>query len=315
MEIVDQHVKFALSSSLFFAGTCRFSPSAPISATACGQHTTAAGFGLTDQLNSFLLSSKLPSARLLHAFETCQLTSLSLSLSCLCRHKLYYVLLAFGRPNLFANSYGFLLKKAKPGLYRNLELVGILFFWCWFTALLRGLPSPGVRVMYVLACFITTSPLHVQVRPPFLPRLRLWSIGSQWLHFGHQIVLSHFGQSTEDLGPAESFPHRQLRTTMDVDCPTYLDWMHGGLHMQVSHHLFPRVPRHNLRAVNSLVQGYVQKFEHLGTVRYETHTFVKGNKKVLGVLAGVASQVKALQEVAKENVNIKAQEMRAQLKE
>lgn len=31
-----------------------------------------------------------------------------------------------------------------------------------------------------------------------------------------QIVLSHFSRSTEDLGVLESFPHRQLRTTMDV---------------------------------------------------------------------------------------------------
>lgn len=102
---------------------------------------------------------------------------------------------------------------------------------------------------------------------------------------------------------------------MDVDCPEYLDWMHGGLHMQVSHHLFPRLPRHNLRAVNALVQDYVKQFAHLGTVQYETHTFVKGNKKVLGVLAGVASQVKALQEVAQENVKLKTQEMRAHFKE
>lgn len=129
-----------------------------------------------------------------------------------------------------------------------------------------------------------------------------------------QIVLSHFGQSTEDLGPVESFPHRQLRTTMDVDCPTYLDWMHGGLHMQVAHHLFPRVPRHNLRQVNTLVRAYASKFQHLGTAQYETHSFVKGNKKVLGVLAGVAEQVSALSQVAEANVAAKAQQLRADLK-
>lgn len=100
---------------------------------------------------------------------------------------------------------------------------------------------------------------------------------------------------------------------MDVDCPTYLDWLHGGLHMQVSHHLFPRVPRHNLRAVNTLVCDYAAQFEHLGTVQYETHQFVQGNKKVLGVLADVAHQVSHLRNVACENVKSKATQLRAEL--
>ncbi|KAE9404753.1 hypothetical protein BT96DRAFT_955527 [Gymnopus androsaceus JB14] len=43
-----------------------------------------------------------------------------------------------------------------------------------------------------------------------------------------QIVLSHFGMSTEDLGPVESFPHRQLRTGMDVSCPEQWDFIHGA---------------------------------------------------------------------------------------
>lgn len=52
-----------------------------------------------------------------------------------------------------------------------------------------------------------------------------------------QIVLSHFAQSTEDMGLYESFPARQLRTTMDVTCPEYMEWIHGGLNMQVTHHV------------------------------------------------------------------------------
>lgn len=79
------------------------------------------------------------------------------------RHKMYYFLLMFGRPNLFVNSYAFLLKKAKPGFFRNLELVGITFFWTWFTLLLRNIDGMGHRIGYVLLCFIVTSPVHVQV--------------------------------------------------------------------------------------------------------------------------------------------------------
>ena len=112
-----------------------------------------------------------------------------------------------------------------------------------------------------------------------------------------QIVLSHFAQSTEDLGPTESFAHRQLRTTMDVSCPPYLDFLHGGLHMQVSHHLFPRVPRHNLRQVNVLVQDFAAKHADKG-LAYHTFGFVEGNQKVLAVLRDVANQVSVLAKVA-----------------
>jgi len=189
------------------------------------------------------------------------------------QHRLYYFLLMFGRPNLFVNSYAFLIKKAKPGLFRNLELIGITFFWTWFSLLLRSIDGIGHRIGYVLVCFIVTSPVHVQ------------------------IVLSHFARSTEDLGPAESFAHRQLRTTMDVSCPSYLDFIHGGLHMQVSHHLFPRIPRHNLRKLNVLVQEFAETHKEKG-LDYVTYGFLEGNGRVLSVLQNVASPVRVLSKVA-----------------
>lgn len=52
-------------------------------------------------------------------------------------------------------------------------------------------------------------------------------------------------------GPGEDgyWVRSQLATTMDVDCYPWLDWFHGGLQFQVVHHLFCRLPRHNLRYV------------------------------------------------------------------
>ena len=44
-----------------------------------------------------------------------------------------------------------------------------------------------------------------------------------------QITLSHFGMSTENYGPSETFAAKMLRTTMDIACPTWLDFFHGGL--------------------------------------------------------------------------------------
>jgi delta8-fatty-acid desaturase len=85
---------------------------------------------------------------------------------------------------------------------------------------------------------------------------------------------------------------------MDVDCPEWLDFFHGGLHMQISHHLFPRIPRHRLREVSVHVKRFAEQHREKGT-RYESWEFVEGNKKVLSTLEHVARQVKVLVEVAK----------------
>jgi sphingolipid 8-(E)-desaturase len=105
---------------------------------------------------------------------------------------------------------------------------------------------------------------------------------------------------TDDLGPTESFFHRQLRTTSDVICPPYLEFLHGGLNLQVTHHLFPRLPRHNLRKASMLVK---QAAKDEGLV-YHEFGFREGNRDVVGVLKNVANQVNIMANVA----NVEARE-------
>ena len=104
--------------------------------------------------------------------------------------------------------------------------------------------------------------------------------------------------STVDLGPQESFPARQLRTTTDVICPESVEFLHGGLHLQVTHHLFPRLPRHNLRKASLLVK----KFTKEEGLSYAEFGFVEGNHEVLGVLQNVAYQIGIMAKVADSEV-------------
>jgi len=104
--------------------------------------------------------------------------------------------------------------------------------------------------------------------------------------------------STADLGPSESFIHRQMRTTSDVICPDSIAFLHGGLHLQVTHHLFPRLPRHNLRKASILVKEFAQ--EH--GLTYNEFGFIQGNGDVIGVLKSVADQVKIVGMVAEGEV-------------
>lgn len=193
------------------------------------------------------------------------------------QHKLFYLVMMFARLNLYRLSYTFLIRKAfdtkraRGGRWAwGLEVAGILFFWTWFGRVLIGCGSWPTAIAYFLVSHVVTSPLHVQ------------------------IVLSHFSMSTADLGPTESFPHRQLRTTTDVTCPPSLAFLHGGLHLQVTHHLFPRLPRHNLARASQLVKQFAQE----QGMTYAEFGFVSGNKQVLGILQEVAEQAQLLGKVA-----------------
>ena len=106
-----------------------------------------------------------------------------------------------------------------------------------------------------------------------------------------QICLSHFMMECFDVLPLqchdESVYEFQLRTTLDVDCPASLDWLHGGLQFQALHHLFPRLPRHRLRAVQSLVQSICNKHG----IRYHRYDFITANLMTIMHMKDVAQAV------------------------
>ncbi|CAK7568558.1 MAG: hypothetical protein SEPTF4163_006553 [Sporothrix epigloea] len=184
----------------------------------------------------------------------------------------YYPIMAIARFNLYLLSWLHVLSAKSSALGRSTawwvrpaEIAGMSIYWLLFVYCLlwQALPDWKTRVIFVLVSHMVTMPLHVQ------------------------ITLSHWGMSTADLGETESFPQRQLRTTMDVDCPAWLDFIHGGLQFQAVHHLFPRVPRHNLRRVQTLVRQFC---EDTG-IPYAILHFVDGNRKVLGRLQEMSDQV------------------------
>ncbi|RDW56360.1 fatty acid desaturase [Coleophoma crateriformis] len=141
-------------------------------------------------------------------------------------------------------------------------------FWLWFGygIVYKSIPTGWNRFGFIMISHMINMPLHVQ------------------------FTVSHFAMSTTDLGPDESFAQKMLRTTMDVDCVPWLDFFHGGLQFQAIHHLFPRVPRHNLRRTQKLVQDFCNDVN----IPYALYGFLDGNKKVVGTLAEVSRQAAIL---------------------
>lgn len=184
----------------------------------------------------------------------------------------YYPVMGIARFNLYLLSWLHVLSskssqlgKSRAWWIRPTEISFMACYWFLFGYCLLwcGLPDWTTRVIFVLVSHIITMPLHVQ------------------------ITLSHWGMSTVDLGEEESFAQRQLRTTMDVDCPAWLDFIHGGLQFQAVHHLFPRVPRHNLRKVQFMLREFCADTG----IPYSILNFTDGNRKVLGRLQDVSDQL------------------------
>lgn len=191
---------------------------------------------------------------------------------------MYYPILCFGRFNLYRLSWTYLLagegpRKGRAAWFRYFEIAGLSFFFYWFFWVLvyKSIDNWADRFQFVMVSHVTTMLVHVQ------------------------ITLSHFAMSTADLGVSESFPQRQIRTTMDVDCPEWLDFLHGGLQFQAIHHLFPRLPRHNFRRV----QPYVIDFCSRVGLQYSIYGFGKGNQIVISKLGQIAKQCSIMLEATK----------------
>lgn len=191
---------------------------------------------------------------------------------------LYYPILTMGRFNLYRLSWEYLIlglgpRKGAAAWLRWLEIAGQLFFWTWFGygICYSVIPTVWGRFAFIMVSHMVTAPLHVQ------------------------ITLSHFAMSTSDMGVAESFPQRMLRTTMDVDCPEWLDFFHGGLQFQAIHHLYPRMPRHNLRRAQKLVQAFCNEVD----IPYALYGFVDGNKEVINRLSDIGRQATIMAECQK----------------
>lgn len=194
------------------------------------------------------------------------------------QHYLYHPILCFGRFNLYRLLWEHLIfgkgpREGKAAWFRPFEIVGLLFFFYWFFYLVvyKSIEGGWSRFAYVMISHVATMLVHVQ------------------------ITLSHFAMLTADMGVSELFPSRQLRTTMDVDCPKWLDFLHGGLQFQAIHHLFPRMPRHNLRQA----QPYVIEFCKRVGLNYYIYGFGRGNELVLNKLEEIGKQASILIDATK----------------
>jgi len=202
------------------------------------------------------------------------------------QHLLYYPVMFFARINLYIQSWLHALGvgSAHAQWNRRERQWSALFlagFALWLSALLAALPSWTSRLVFLALSHGLAGILHVQ------------------------ITLSHFSMPTYCGMPYNSedddFLQTQLNGSLDIDCPEWFDWFHGGLQFQVEHHLWPRISRHNLRKVRPELRAFCARHG----LRYNEVGFYEANAMVYRKLQETARSAKSLDELFRDSFDMR----------
>ena len=87
------------------------------------------------------------------------------------------------------------------------------------------------------------------------------------VYMGMSFAPNHKGMPTIPEGVKLDFLRKQVLTTRNVRGGVFTDFLLGGLNYQVEHHLFPNMPRVNLRRAQPVVRAYC---ENIGLSYTET---------------------------------------------
>ncbi|PWZ41813.1 Acyl-lipid (9-3)-desaturase [Zea mays] len=181
------------------------------------------------------------------------------------QHWTFYPVMCIARINLLAQSAVFVLTEKRVP-QRLLEIAGVAAFWAWYPLLVACLPNWWERVAFVLLSFTFCGIQHVQ------------------------FCLNHFSSDVY-VGPPKGndWFEKQTAGTLDILCPPWMDWFHGGLQFQIEHHLFPRLPRCHLRKVAPAVRDLCKKHG----LTYSAASFLDANVLTWKTLRAAALQARS----------------------
>jgi fatty acid desaturase len=81
------------------------------------------------------------------------------------------------------------------------------------------------------------------------------------LYLGCSFAPNHKGMPTLTEADQLDFMRRQVLTSRNVRGSRFVDFLLGGLNYQIEHHLFPNMPRPNLRHAQPLVRAFCRKHD------------------------------------------------------
>jgi len=159
------------------------------------------------------------------------------------QHYIFLPLMTLARFNLYALGLQHLWNPKFQTNFTNTEIICIMgIFPIWYLSLANLLPTWGAMWAWIFLSHAVTALLHLQI------------VVSHWSRDTYRTEDPKLNKTAND-----DWYTLQLRTTMDIDCPAWLDWFHIGLQFQIVHHFFPTLPRPHLRAATQMVKEACRK--------------------------------------------------------
>ena len=104
------------------------------------------------------------------------------------------------------------------------------------------------------------------------------------IYMGSVFAPNHKGMPILEKEDEMDFLHQQVLTARDVQGSPIADFWYGGLNYQIEHHLFPNMPRNNLKRSQVIVRDFCTE---KGIPYYETGVW-QSHKEILGFLHEVS---------------------------
>jgi fatty acid desaturase len=108
------------------------------------------------------------------------------------------------------------------------------------------------------------------------------------VYMGCSFAPNHKGMPVIAPGENLDFLRRQVLTSRNVRGGWWVDLLLGGLNYQIEHHLFPNMPRPNLRKAQRLVFEYCQEHH----ISYTQTSLVGSYRAALGYLHALGAPLR-----------------------
>jgi fatty acid desaturase len=189
------------------------------------------------------------------------------------QHILFFPIMMFARFNLYFQSWNLILtttnKESIVMYFRLHEVASLLFFATWVTAVALSMPTWGESIAWVVISHAVTALLHIQIC------------------MSHFSMDTYHGKAYNDA--SDEWYKMQIKTSMNVGCAEWFDFFHIGLQFQVEHHLYPTLPRHNLRIAKDMVKQVCKKHG----IQYYEYSFYEAVKKTVLTLRETAMKARS----------------------
>jgi fatty acid desaturase len=147
----------------------------------------------------------------------------------------FFPILSVEGLNLHIQSLMTLLGRA-PVKHRTVELAMISARWAAYLTVLFVVLSPGIAGAFLGVQLVTFG-----------------------VYMGCTFAPSHKGMDIVPEGAKLDFFRRQVLTSRNITGPALMTFAMGGLNYQIEHHLFPSMPRGNLRKARAVIEPYCRQ--------------------------------------------------------